>query len=248
MDDRHVIVTLEQRPDLRAEMDAVNIAGWPEFMLHDEVADRLWHHLLDDFPAYQFALLIEDRVVATGNSLPLAWSGEIDDLPDEGWDWAMERGVDDLLAGREPNLQCAIAITIAEAHRGRGHSARMVAAMKEIGQRHGLGSLIAPVRPNLKSRYPLTPIDRYIHWQREDRLPFDPWMRVHARLGARIVKPCHRSMRIAGSPAEWEEWTDMRFPDSGPYVIPGALVPIDIDRNADRGLYVEPNVWMHHSS
>ncbi len=38
----------------------------------------------------------------------------------------------------------------------------------------------------------------------------------------------------------------MRFPDSGPYVIAGALEPIMIDREADVGTYVEPNVWMVH--
>ena len=26
----------------------------------------------------------------------------------------------------------------------------------------------------------------------------------------------------------------------------GALVPVTIDREADQGLYVEPNVWMRH--
>ena len=38
----------------------------------------------------------------------------------------------------------------------------------------------------------------------------------------------------------------MRFPVSGRYVVPGALVPITIDRRRDRGRYVEPNVWMLH--
>ena len=45
---------------------------------------------------------------------------------------------------------------------------------------------------------------------------------------------------------EWEMWAAMRFPDSGPYVIPGALAPVVIDREADVGTYVEPNVWMVH--
>jgi hypothetical protein len=45
---------------------------------------------------------------------------------------------------------------------------------------------------------------------------------------------CHRDLAgvevISGTVAEWEEWTGMRFPDSGAYVVPGALVPVDIDR------------------
>jgi hypothetical protein len=31
-------------------------------------------------------------------------------------------------------------------------------------------------------------------------------------------------------------------------VVPDALVPVEIDRERDEGLYVEPNVWMVHSA
>jgi hypothetical protein len=30
------------------------------------------------------------------------------------------------------------------------------------------------------------------------------------------------------------------------YVVPGALVPVEIDRERDEGHYLEPNVWMVH--
>ena len=30
------------------------------------------------------------------------------------------------------------------------------------------------------------------------------------------------------------------------YVVSGALVPIEIDRERDEGVYVEPNVWIVH--
>jgi hypothetical protein len=38
----------------------------------------------------------------------------------------------------------------------------------------------------------------------------------------------------------------MALPESGVYIVPGALVPIEIDREQDEGVYVEPNVWMVH--
>jgi hypothetical protein len=38
----------------------------------------------------------------------------------------------------------------------------------------------------------------------------------------------------------------MAFPDSGEFWFPGGLSTLSIDREADRGSYWEPNVWMHH--
>jgi hypothetical protein len=60
------------------------------------------------------------------------------------------------------------------------------------------------------------------------------------------VKVAPHSMRVPGSVGEWEEWTEMTFPETGAYVVPGALVPVEIDRERDEGLYEEPNVWMVH--
>jgi len=123
----------------------------------------------------------------------------------------------------------------------------MIGRMAEIGRDHGLDTLIAPVRPTLKQRYPLTPIERYLSWRRQDGTHLDPWLRTHERLGADIVKVAPESMRVSGTVAEWEAWTEMALPASGAYVVPGALAPIQIDRERDEGVYVEPNVWMVHS-
>ena len=38
----------------------------------------------------------------------------------------------------------------------------------------------------------------------------------------------------------------MTFPDSGPYVVAGALQPVVIDRERDQSRYEDPNVWMRH--
>jgi hypothetical protein len=107
-----------------------------------------------------------------------------------------------------------------------------------------MAPLVAPVRPSWKDRYPLTPIDRYASWRREDGLPFDPWLRVHARLGARILRPEPRSMEITAPTSDWEAWTQMAFPDDGEYVFPGGLAPLSV--NARTGTYWEPNIWMQH--
>lgn len=122
----------------------------------------------------------------------------------------------------------------------------MLEEMADLGRSFGSGALIAPVRPNWKTRYPLTPIERYVLWLRPDGQPFDPWIRTHVRLGGRIGPALPKAMSITGSVAEWEAWTDMVFPESGAYVFPDGLAPLTIDREGDSGSYWEPNVWLIH--
>ena len=43
-----------------------------------------------------------------------------------------------------------------------------------------------------------------------------------------------------------EAWTEMKFPGTGSYVLPGALQPIEIDREKDLGRYEDPNFWVAH--
>jgi len=38
----------------------------------------------------------------------------------------------------------------------------------------------------------------------------------------------------------------MVFPVSGEYVIPDGLAILHIDRDANQGSYVEPNIWLQH--
>jgi hypothetical protein len=127
---------------------------------------------------------------------------------------------------------------------GQGLSGLIVTGMAQAAAGAGLACLIAPMRPTWKERYPLTPIERYVQWRREDGLPFDPWIRLHHRLGAEILAPAPESMDIRGSVAEWESWTGMSFPEDGDYVVPGALAPVSFHDGVGR--YVEPNVWMRH--
>ena len=53
-------------------------------------------------------------------------------------------------------------------------------------------------------------------------------------------------MVIVGSVSQWQEWTGMALPQSGTYVIPEALDVLEISYEDDRGIHVEPNLWMQH--
>ena len=246
---RFQIISTNDLSDYRQRAGELAVASWPEFMLHDPVADEHWHELFDRFAEYQFVLLDteNDRMAALGNSLPFYWAQPLEELPEGGWDWVLQEAVEAHKQGKRPNIQSAIQINIHPDYRSQGLSTRMVQAMRSIGKSKGFQYLVAPVRPTQKSQYPLLSIDDYIQWTNAEGLPFDAWLRVHARLGAKIIKPCHEAMTILGTRAEWEEWTGLKFPQSGKYYIPGALNPMEMDIENDRGIYVEPNVWMVHT-
>jgi len=229
-----------ERPELGERRGELGDA-WPEFMYHDPVANAHWDRQYEEFPDLQLYLVDgDDRYLAESNAVPIPFGpGE---LPGEGWDAAMEQA----FAGRPPVAVSAIAITIGVEQRGKGLSKVMLEGMRTAVAARGLADLVAPVRPSLKHRYPLVPAERYVEWRRDDGTLLDPWLRVHEGAGAKLVRVAPRSMRITGTVAEWEDWTTMVFPDSGTYVVPGALVPVEIDRERDEGVYVEPNVWMHH--
>jgi hypothetical protein len=84
----------------------------------------------------------------------------------------------------------------------------------------------------------------YVAQVRDDGLPVDPWLRVHVKAGGKIVKVAPRSMVIAGTLAEWREWTGLPFDQTGDVVVPKALVPVHADLAHDHAVYVEPNVWV----
>jgi GNAT superfamily N-acetyltransferase len=209
--------------------------AWPEIVFHDYVSSAYWGRLYDERPEFQFGLIEGDQVLAEGNSVPVAG------MP-VSWRDAFPNAFD---SGEEPDRLCALQILIDPELQGRGLSRVMLEHMRGLAHARGW-ELVAPVRPTLKHRYPLTPIERYIEWRREDGLLFDPWLRAHERLGAELVGVAPDSLISEGTVAELEAWCGLEFPESGSYVVEGALVPVEIDRERDHGVYSEPNVWMRH--
>ena len=209
--------------------------AWAEFLLHDPLSNTHWNRLYTERADFQFALVDDGRVLAEGNSIP------VPEFP-PAWRDAFPLGFD----GREPVMLCALSILVDPDLHGRGLSRVMLEHMRSLAV--PFGTLVAPVRPTLKERYPLTPIERYARWRRDDGFLFDPWLRTHERLGGELLHAAADAMWIEGSVAEWEQWAAMAFPETGDYVVPGALVPVAIDRGRDVGVYREPCVWMRHTT
>ena len=82
------------------------------------------------------------------------------------------------------------------------------------------------MRPTWKERYPLTPIESYVLWRREDGYHYDPWIRTHERLGAEILSPGAEVDDRRGTRERVGGVDELQFPEDGDYVVPGALVPV----------------------
>jgi GNAT superfamily N-acetyltransferase len=199
-----------------------------------------WDRLYEDFPDFQLALVDGDELVAELHSVPTAWDGTHADLP-SGWDEAFLRAFE---SGRKPDVLSALAISVRPDRQSQGLARRMLEEMRGAAAADGLRELIAPVRPTLKPRYPLIPIERYLKWRRPDGSHFDPWIRVHERIGGEILAPAPESMVMDNPVSDWEEWTGMQFPADGDYVVPEMLAPLQV--RDGRGRHVEPNVWLRH--
>ena len=235
----------DQRPELAAIADRID-GGFLEYNHHGYVLERYWGLLAERFPECQLALCDENEtVMGVGNTIPCVWDGTPEALP-EGIDEVVEQGFAASRSGH--NTLSALLIKVAPGRTRRGLSRLLLEAMRDAARGFGFANLIAPVRPTWKERYPITPIEEYATWTRPDGLPFDPWARTHHRLGADMLRPAPRSMRIQARVADWELWTGLAFPASGIYVFPGGLAPLSVDREGDLGLYYEPNVWYRHRS
>lgn len=238
------VVTAAERPELweRARSEVFFDQVWPEYNRHGNNTGRYFGEL---FPRYaNIQILFADRrsegLVARGRTIPFRWDGTLEDLPN-GIDAVGLRAVDER---QGPTALSALAAEVDAAYQGFGISSLVIRAMGVVARLAGLAPLVAPVRPSWKSRYPLTSIERYSAWLRDDGLPFDPWMRVHVRAGAKILRPEPRSLQISAPVLDWETWTQMQFPEEGRYIFPDGLAPLTV--SAGLGHYWEPNVWLRH--
>jgi GNAT superfamily N-acetyltransferase len=239
------LIPVAQGSQYDAEAEERFREGWPEFIFHDAEVRRWWERRMKYFADWEFYLVSEDRLIAGCWGVPIAWDGTVAELPG-GFTDTLARSVTGYETDVVPNTFVLMAAAVVADQQGRGQAGQLITAIRDLAVSRGLPRVIAPLRPTLKVRYPLTPIETFMTWTRPDGLPLDPWLRTHVRLGATLLAPAPASQTVTGTVAEWESWTGMLFPTSGTYTIPDGLTTLEIDRSADTGTYVEPNIWLRH--
>lgn len=240
------VVTTSDRPDLAGQAADALLADWPPFILHDRQATAAMPRAWRCFPRFDIRLLADEAIAAGGWGVPLRWDGSAGDLPAGGYDGALTAALAGYDHGERPDTLCIMAAAVHPGRQRAGLAGEVITALRERAAEAGLARVIGPVRPTLKSRYPLAPMASFARWTRSDGLHLDPWIRTHQRLGATILGPAADSMIVTGTVAEWAGWTGMAFPETGQYVVPGALDLVEIDVGRDLGTYRETNLWMRH--
>jgi hypothetical protein len=238
--------SIAARPDQRAAIDWVDAAAYPAFMRHTDLAPG-WPIIYGTFPEYQLILADAQtgRHLAHGNLLPFAWDGTAAGLPRTAVEM-VQRALRDRRRGTAPTVLGALQAVVDPQQQGAGLSVRMLQGMAGLAAALRLPDLVAPIRPTEKALDPLSTLDEYVARARQDGLPIDRWQRVHARLGAAPVGIEDAWLTVTGSTHEWESWTGVTAPPSGPYLVPGALAPVQLDTARAIGRYVEPHLWMRY--
>jgi len=241
------IKNFNSHPQYYASYEQIMQEIWPKIILQSDVVKTYYDQLFQYFPNYQKVCInTENEVIGFINTIPIHWEKSLEDLPEEGWDWLIQKGISDYKNNIVPNTLGGLQIGISKAYQGRGLSKKIVEIGKSIQRKSKFKNFILPIRPTLKHLHPRLSMEEYLLKKTAGKI-YDPWIRIHNAGGAKIIKVCHRSMVIEGSITDWEKWSGMKFEKTGNYILEGALHEILMDLAASKSIYYEANIWLYYA-
>ncbi len=240
-------LTLDQLNNVQIAQYKQAIArAFPRVLSASSVIIRNWPKLEQYFPKQQHFLFSDQgELLGFINSLPFHYAGSLEDLPENGWDWMIVKGITDYENGNHPNYLGGLQVIVLKKHQGRGYSKIILSHAKKVLRNSSLSKLLIPIRPTKKHLFPSMSMEEYLLKQEQNKT-YDPWIRTHLSGGAQIVKVCTDSMTIQGDVPFWEKLFDKKINSSGQHVLTGALAPIRIDLENNIGRYVEANIWVKY--
>lgn len=188
------------------------------------------------------------EMLGTIDGTPFDWDGVPASLPNGGWADVVRQAIgfgDNPEKKAEAQWAAAIGTSIEPAHQGRGLAQKLLEALKKEVLAQGYKGLVAPVRPTERWRMPSISIEEYADTRLEDGRHFDPWVRIHEKIGGEIIGICPASAVFKASHKQWEEWAGMRLPKTGDVLVPGAINFLRLENQ--RGILKEDSIWIKHS-
>jgi len=220
--------------------------AFPEVILRSQIIKDYWGKLEKCFPQSQIFIIDENKnLIGFMNAIPLFYDLPLTELPDEGWDWLMKKGIKDFENNLMPNTLGGLQIIVTKEYQGKGYSKLLISRGKQLKEILGLKNFIIPIRPILKHKYPKEKMKDYMNL-RENGEIFDPWIRTHIKSGAEIIKVCTNSMNVTGDINFWEQLLYKKIFHSGTYEIKGALNLVSIEIENNYGEYKEENIWVYY--
>ncbi len=173
------------------------------------------------------------------------WDKPISDLPNEGWDWLIKKGIQDFKNNTQQNCLGGLQIIITRHNQGKGLSQLFIDEGKRIMREKDLKYFVLPIRPTFKHQYPYMPMLEHIKFRKDNKI-YDPWIRSHLKSNAKILGICSNSMNVKRDIKFWEQLMNKKITKSGSYEVLGALNPIRIDIDSKVGEYREENIWIYY--
>lgn len=224
---------------------AITLA-FPEVILMSKVTKEYWNRLENYFPHTQIFLISEtNELIGFINAIPIFWDQPMNELPNQGWDWLVKKGIEDFETKITPNTLGGLQIVVCEEYQGKGYSKLLILKGKELRENLGFENFIIPIRPILKYKYPDIKMKDYINFREQGKI-YDPWIRTHLQNGATLIKVCENSMNVTGTIRFWEELLQQKIKESGPYQIQEALNLVWINIEEEYGEYREENIWIQY--
>lgn len=219
-------------------------SAFPKIIFKSQAIQDYWEKLEKYFPDFQLLLLDENEdVIGSINTIPFFWDRPISELPDEGWDWMLEKGVLGHENNLAPNFLGGLQVIVRKNYLGKGYSKWLIERGKQRMKEAGFDHLLIPIRPIFKHKHPLMKMEEYMQLK-TDGVLYDPWIRTHTKSGAQIIKVCTRSMTIKGDVQYWSGILGQQIKHSGLYTVEGGLNPVSIQLEEDLGVYTEENIWI----
>ena len=193
----------------------------------------------------------DGSLIAHGIATRIQWDGDAVLL--RGWQRVVRRAYDDLVVRRQPcNTLVGLFIKVEDASREQGWAGRVIAAMKELAARAGLTSVVIPLRlPTAYEReHADTPYPEFAFQTREDGEYRDHWLRLHVRLGARVIGHSVTSHQHAMNVDDFHHYFEAEAVASSGYCLAqrnGEWYRPYVDVERDCVVINEGCVWVQHA-
>ncbi len=191
------------------------------------------------------------QLVGHGITTRIAWDQNKEHLP-SGWQGVVRTSyLQTHVEHADKDTLVGLFIFIEDQFRQQGWANNVIEEMRSLAKQQNLRALIIPLRPPLryKKEYAAMPMVDFAGLRRDDGHPQDHWIRLHTRLGAKVLCASEKSHQHAMSVQDFHsQFSATPLTHSGDVLIErnGEWYKIYADLEHDFVLINQGCVWVQH--